>query len=86
MPEVGDEVRFALKHRTMTKDGDEYTDVEPLIYKVIPSDTMILQLNPEDTKSLSFGKYVYDIQITFSDGVVYTFITNAKFNLGPEVD
>ena len=85
-PVQGDEVRFALKHRTLNSTKTEFTDPDPLILKQIPIDTMILELEPQDTKTLGFGKYAYDIQITFADGTVYTFITNEKFNLTPEVE
>lgn len=86
VPEDGDEIRFALKHRSMNGYRSEYTDRKPLIYKVIPVDTMELVLNPEDTKDLGFGDYVYDMQITFADGSIDTFITEALFRLTPEVD
>lgn len=85
MPTENDAVRFALKHSIGAEAG-EYDDAEPLILKDIPADTMILQLDPEDTKALKFGVYDYDIQITFEDGTVDTFITKAKFKLTPEVE
>lgn len=85
IPEVGDRVRFALKHPDMLPDGSEYKDVDPLILKDIPIDDMILELEPSDTKSLSFGSYNYDIEITFADGTVDTFITAADFILTKEV-
>lgn len=75
-PEANDTVRFAVKHQTMNAAKTEYTDNEPLISKVIPNDTLVLELEPSDTKSLGFGKYDYDVQITFADGVVDTFITD----------
>ena len=76
-PEEGDVVRFALKQT--------HQDVEPLILKVIPNDTCILRLNPEDTKPLAFGSYVYDMEITMADGSVDTFINNAVLQIVPEV-
>lgn len=85
-PEDGDVVRFALKHKTMTAGKGEYTDEEPIFTKTIPNDTLILQINPNDTKELPFADYVYDIQITFADGAVDTFITASTFRLTPEVD
>lgn len=85
IPEAGDSVRFALKHRTMNSDKSDYKDLDPLIYKDIPINTMLLQLDPEDTKDLGFGKYVYDIEITFEDGTVDTFITAAPFIISEEV-
>jgi len=85
-PQDGDSVRFALKHTTMTSGNKQYTDQEPLILKAIPIDTMILKLDPEDTKPLDFGTYVYDIQITYSNGDVETPIKESVFVLTPEVD
>lgn len=84
-PQTGDSVRFALKNNIKTPDGTEYVDPDPLILKDIPIDTMILQLDPEDTKPLGFKTYVYDIEITFADGTVDTFITNSPFKLTEEV-
>lgn len=86
IPQEGDTVRFALKRNLMNSSKSNYIDKQPLIYKEIPIDTMILKIDPEDTKELLFGTYVYDIQITFSDGSVDTFITNATFRITPEVD
>lgn len=73
----GDEIRFAMKKL--------YTDAEPLIEKVIDNETLGLQLDPEDTKELPFGSYVYDVEITMEDGTVDTFIPEAKLNLAKEV-
>ena len=84
-PVEGDSVRFAMKNKKMTFGNKEYTDADPLILKSIPIDTMILELDPEDTKPYSFGEYVYDIEITFANGRVDTFITNSPFILSPEV-
>ena len=77
MPVEGDTIRFAMKAT--------YADEEPLLVKDIPIDTMKLVLEPEDTKHLAFGKYVYDIQLTIATGEVDTFITKAKINITEEV-
>lgn len=77
-PVEGDSVRFAMK--------SSYTDIRTLLEKEIPIDTMLLVLNPEDTKDLTFGNYVYDIQLTTKDGVVCTFIAKAKIRITEEVD
>ena len=88
-PVLGDSVRFALKHNKFTnKDRfgtNEFFDEETLVVKPIPIDTLVLQLDPADTKDLGFGSYKYDIEITFADGTVDTFIANAGFKLMPEV-
>lgn len=75
----GDSVRFAMK-----RNYDD-PDTEVLIVKEIPTDTLILQLDPEDTKDLEFGSYVYDIQLTNAAGEIDTFITKAQLNLTEEV-
>ncbi len=85
-PQAGDVVRFALKHRTLNKDKTDYSDTEPLILKTIPNDTLILTLDSADTKPLGFGTYVYDVEITFNDGTVSTFITKSTFKLTEEVE
>lgn len=77
-PQEGDTVRFALKA--------DIEDKECLILRDIPIDTMLLILNPEDTKGLEFGSYVYDIQLTKANGDVDTFITASKLKLTAEVD
>lgn len=78
IPQVGDEVRFALKASC--------NDISaPLILKDIPIDTMLLELEPDDTKPLPFGQYVYDIELTYATGKVDTFIVAAPFTIAREV-
>ena len=77
-PQEGDVIRFAMKKT--------YEDKEPLILKVIPHESMTLTLDPEDTKSLPApASFVYDIEITYADGAVDTFINKAKLTLTEEV-
>ena len=76
-PQVGDTIRFAMKR--------DYNDPETLIEKDIPIDTMLLILEPSDTKPYEFGDYVYDIQITKANGDVDTFITKSRLTLTEEV-
>ena len=84
-PQDGDVVKFYLKHDSLNSRGTAYKDVEPLVAKEVPIETMILTLEPEDTKPLEFGGYKYDLEITMSDGRVDTFINNARLILVPEV-
>lgn len=77
IPSDGDSVRFAMKAK--------WEDVDPLLVKDIPIDTMKLVLDPEDTKKFAFGQYVYDIQLTKANGEVDTFIAKAKMKLTEEV-
>lgn len=77
-PIEGDSIRFAMKR--------DVEDTECLILKDIPIDTMMLQLDPADTKELEFGSYIYDIQLTKANGDVDTFITASKLKLTVEVE
>lgn len=74
----GDKVRFAMKKAVK--------DQKVLILRDVPIDTMRLVLYPEDTKDLDFGNYVYDIQLTKSNGEVDTFITRSVLILSEEVE
>lgn len=77
-PVEGDVIRFAMK--------TSYNDDEPcLILKEIPHDSMKLIFEPEDTKNLAYGSYVYDVQITKVNGEVDTFI-KGKLKLTEEVE
>lgn len=77
-PQMGDRIRFAMK--------TAYSDDEPLILKGIPIDSLILTLDPADTKNLEApAQYVYDIEITYANGDVDTFIAKAKLTLTEEV-
>ena len=77
-PDEGDTIRFAMKK--------DYNDETVLVEKNIPTDTLILTLEPSDTKPLEFGDYVYDIQLTKYSGEIDTFITKSKLILTEEVE
>lgn len=77
-PHTGEKLRFAMSD----KYGANRDEV--LIYKDIPIDTLILQIDPEDTKSLKFGKYKYDIEFTDAQGHVSTGLS-AIFEVAKEV-
>ena len=78
IPLQGDTIRFAMKQN--------YNDSTPLIVKDIPTDTLQLVLNPEDTKNLPQpSTYVYDLEITYANGDVETFVDKAKLQLTEEV-
>lgn len=78
IPVSGDQIRFAMKR--------SYNDSTPILLKVIPNDTLELWLEPDDTKNLPQpSSYVYDIEITYANGDVDTFIDKAKLQLTEEV-
>ena len=78
-PQDGDSIRFALKKF--------FKDSYPvLLEKEISTESMVLSLDPEDTNTLDFGTYYYDIQLTKSDGTVDTVVTMSKFILSEEAE
>lgn len=78
-PDPEDRFRFAMKKKY--KDPDE----DAVLVKSISPDTLILNIEPEDTKDLPMNKsYVYDIEITDKYGFVFTFI-EGNFTIGNEV-
>lgn len=76
IPQEGDKIRFYLK-----KDVDSILALE----KEISIDDMILNLRPEETKRLSVGDYIYDVELTKSNGDVDTFINCASLTIKAEV-
>ena len=78
-PSENDRIRFAMKKK--------YTDLEPMIVKEISPDTLRLRIEAEETKrwKTSPTPYVYDIEITFEDGTVDTFIERQKLYVTEEV-
>lgn len=69
----GDKVEFTVKENVYSS--------APLIKK---TGTQI-QIKPEDTASLSYHKYVYDVQVTLADGTVDTIIPPSVFEVLSEV-
>lgn len=72
----GDSLRFAMKKT--------YSSRNVIINKTIPNDTLQLILEPEDTAGLKDGTYVYDVELTFANGDIDTFI-RGDFILLPDV-
>lgn len=71
-------LRFAAKKSYRDSDDKCKINVN------IPLDTRLLELESEHTKSLPFGKYVYDIEYTDANGRPDTFI-KGKLILTEEV-
>lgn len=71
-----DVLRFTVKKSTSTKDIS--------FQKVCQGDNLI-HIEPGDTNELPYGGYVYDVELTRSNGDVYTVIPPTKFILLKEV-
>ena len=77
-PQEGDRVIFSVKRHV--------SDKKPVIEKEVPLDTLLLVLDPDDTKNLGLGVYHYDVQLIKANGDTDTFIENCDIQLGPEVN
>ena len=75
---ISDNDQLTLTVKKKVKDEDA------LIQKTITGATLF-HIKPEDTSSLSFGKYVYDVQLTTAGGDVYTVIEPTSFEILSEV-
>lgn len=77
---TGDTVYFTIKsHPSQT---------EKILQKIITifnSGSAIIEIVPNDTKSLPFRKYIYDIQLTRADTTVTTIIPTSIFEILEEV-
>lgn len=81
VPTEGDAIRFAMKKK-MSDDEEVLARID------IPTDTLLLEIKPEDTSSLAYSKskpYKYDIEITYASGRKDTFVEDADIYLMPEV-
>lgn len=72
-PSSTDKIVFTVKVK--------YEDKHAVIRKEIPTDSMLLTLEPDDTSVLDTGVYVYDIYLQTLDGSKDTFIREAKLVL-----
>lgn len=77
VPTEGDEIRFAATPKWGT---------ETCVRIDVPTDTLLLEIQPSDTKQLAFGDYWYDIQLTRANGDVDTFVDRAKLVVKEEVE
>ena len=62
-----------------------YNDSAALLSKTIDHSTLALEFSPADTANLAYGDYVFDVQMTFANGDVDTFIDKGKLTLTEEV-
>ena len=74
--QVGDVVMLSVK-KTIA-------DEQYVLQKTMRDD-LLFYIEPQDTKSIPFGRYVYDVQITRANGDVYTIIEPSTFEIRQEV-
>ena len=76
-PASGDVIVFTMKK--------SYKDETAIITKTIDHASLALEFDPSDTSSLAYGEYVFDVQLTYANGNVDTFIDKGKLVLTEEV-
>lgn len=79
--EQGDIIEMTVRKRASSEDRALYKRVE----EFNEDGSATIPINPEDTEEMSFGAYMYDIQLTFADGTVVTIIKPNSFVLLEEV-
>ena len=72
----GDVIEFTMKRFL--------TDRTALINKIIPTNTLVLLLLPDDTKDLNIGEYHYDISLT-NGQYKNAFVESRRFFVLPKV-
>lgn len=77
----GDTVYFTVKQSYIEED----ITLQKIITEFNEDGNCIIEIKPEDTKELSFRSYVYDIQLTDSNGRVTTIVPCSKFVITEEV-
>lgn len=70
---------------TLTLSVKKSVRNDELCFQKISHGVNTFRIDPADTKSLSFGKYVYDVQLTTTNNEVYTIIEPSKFVILEEV-
>ena len=71
----------------MSKTYKDKKGYRLLVEKLIDNETLLWVIDANDTKDLSYGKYVYDLQITYGDtGYVETFANKKRLTLTEEVE
>jgi len=72
----GDTVRFSVKRSVDSSD---------MVFQKSMTTGCIINILPEDTASLAYGEYVYDVELTTTSGDVCTVVPPSKFSILPEV-
>ena len=77
-PAEGDKVFFRLKKSAVS--GSLLLDKEAY------TDSMTLELRPEDTARLDFGSYRYEVELVTEAGEHFTVIENAPIEITAELE
>ena len=78
--EDGDMIELTVRKHLMSSKKELYKKVTEFI-----NGEALITIHPEDTESLEFRMYVYDIQLTRENGQVQTIVKPSQFVVGGEV-
>lgn len=79
VPQSTDVIKFSVK-----KDVNDSSYVFQKT-ATVSNGVATVNIVPSDTSGKDYGEYVYDVQLTQSDGSVYTVVPYSKFRLTEEV-
>lgn len=68
IPTETDVIIFSVRHAALKNGGTAYVDSDPIIEKIVPNATQVLELDTNDTIGLGFGRYNYDIKLLNDQG------------------
>lgn len=77
---TGDTVYFTVK-KTINDTDKELQKVA----EIFDEGKAVFEILPEDTKEMAYGDYVYDVQLTDTDGRIRTILKYNTFTLEGEV-
>ena len=78
IPVETDKIYFRVKKQA--------SKAEILIEKEIPYDTLILQIDEDDTKDLKFDTYSYEIELVTEANYHFTVIADSEFKITTELE
>lgn len=76
IPSPGDVFKFTVKESVYESNS---------IFQKVSTGSPIFKIDPIDTKSLDFRKYVYDIELETPNGEIYTIVPYSEFRILKEV-
>lgn len=74
----GDKIIFRMKQST--------NDKNLILEKEFNTEILRLELKPEDTMSLKFGKYRYEVELVTGAGEHFTVIENSELEITSELE
>lgn len=79
---AGDKIEFSIRRKAKT---ERVVHITVLDFEEDDDGAAYIEIHPEHTSDLEFGRYVYDIQLTKASGWVTTLIETSPFVLKEEV-